>query len=240
MTSTTLPRARSLLAVCAHPDDESFGMGAIIAAFVGAGTAVTVLSFTRGEASTLHGVPGDLAAVRGAEFAAAGRRLGVVRSVLLDYPDRDLSASPLDELAGHVEAAATRAGADVLLAFDAGGITGHPDHMRATEAAIHAAESLDVGVLAWALPSDVATRLNAEFGTAFVGREHAEIDCVVHVDRTRQRAAIAEHRSQSIDNPVLWRRLALAGTAEAVRWLRCPSQPEGAVASSSARVSGDG
>jgi LmbE family N-acetylglucosaminyl deacetylase len=40
------------LAVIAHPDDESFGLGAVLAAF-GAGTQVRVLCFTRGEASTL-------------------------------------------------------------------------------------------------------------------------------------------------------------------------------------------
>jgi len=41
------------LAVIAHPDDESFGLGAVLAALSGAGAQVRVLCFTRGEASTL-------------------------------------------------------------------------------------------------------------------------------------------------------------------------------------------
>ena len=46
--------ARSVLAICAHPDDESFGLGAVLSAFVDAGARVSLLCFTRGEASTLH------------------------------------------------------------------------------------------------------------------------------------------------------------------------------------------
>jgi LmbE family N-acetylglucosaminyl deacetylase len=50
----------------------------------------------------------------------------------------------------------------------------------------------------------------------------AEVDIALRVDRTRQQRAIAEHRSQSVANPVLWRRLELLGNAEWLRWLRPP------------------
>jgi LmbE family N-acetylglucosaminyl deacetylase len=36
------------LAVVAHPDDESFGLGAVLSAFIDSGTRVSVLCFTRG------------------------------------------------------------------------------------------------------------------------------------------------------------------------------------------------
>ncbi len=42
-----------MLAVIAHPDDESFGLGAVIDALITAGAIVDVLCLTRGEASTL-------------------------------------------------------------------------------------------------------------------------------------------------------------------------------------------
>jgi len=47
------PAVPTALAVCAHPDDESFGLGATLAALVGAVTAIDTLCFTRGEASTV-------------------------------------------------------------------------------------------------------------------------------------------------------------------------------------------
>jgi len=67
-----LPAWRSALAVVAHPDDETFGLGAVIDAMTSAGSAVHVLCFTRGEASTLNERNADLSVVWGG--AAAGQR----------------------------------------------------------------------------------------------------------------------------------------------------------------------
>ncbi|MGB8501155.1 PIG-L deacetylase family protein, partial [Mycobacterium sp.] len=50
--STSLPAWSSVLAVVTHPDDESFGLGAILDAFNRAGTRTSVLCLTHGEAST--------------------------------------------------------------------------------------------------------------------------------------------------------------------------------------------
>jgi LmbE family N-acetylglucosaminyl deacetylase len=77
-------------------------------------------------------------------------------------------------------------------------------------------------VLAWAVPEHVASVLNAEYDTSFLGRRDTEVDFVVTVDRSRQRQAIACHVSQSTDNPVLWRRLELLGSSESLRWLGLP------------------
>lgn len=218
-TAAQLSASTGVLAVCAHPDDESFGLGAVIAGFAASGVRVSVLCFTQGEASTLHVGPGELGAIRARELAAAAAELGVVRTELLDYPDGRLGEVPLAELAAHVDRLAGEEGADTLLVFDAGGVTGHPDHQRATEAALHAAERA-YGVLAWAVPEAVAAELNAAFGTAFAGRAEAELDITLAVDRGRQRLAISRHASQSTDNPVLWRRLDLLGEVERLRWLR--------------------
>jgi LmbE family N-acetylglucosaminyl deacetylase len=215
--SRTLPRAREVLAVCAHPDDESFGLGAVLAAFSQQGTRVRVLCFTHGEASTLGQTHRCLGQARAEEFRAAAEVLGVHRAELLSYPDGRLGDVSPGELAGL--AADAVAGADLLLVFDQGGITGHPDHCRATEAAITAGTACRVPVLAWALPKEVAIQLNTEFGTGFMGRVFSDLDVVIEVDRVRQRAAIACHASQSSGNPVLWRRLALLGEREHLRWL---------------------
>jgi len=181
-----------------------------------------VLCFTHGEASTLGADVADLAAIRAGELEAAAAVLGVRSVRLMSHPDGRLSEASLEELCREVGETAAAHPADCLLVFDEGGITGHPDHQRATEAALVTAGQLGVPVLAWALPASIAAKLNDEFGANFVGREPAEIDLAIAVDRRLQLAAISCHASQSTANPVLWRRLTLQGTAESLRWLRPP------------------
>jgi LmbE family N-acetylglucosaminyl deacetylase len=222
----TPPEASAALAVCAHPDDETFGLGAVLAALVDTGSTVEALCFTRGEASTLG--PADdldnLGEIRVAELDGAARVLGLRRYELLTYPDGRLTDIPVAVLAAHVVTTARRQGSGLLVVFDDGGVTGHPDHQQATRAALAAADHLDVGVLAWAVREPVAAALNAELGTDFRGRCAVEIDLTIAADRDRQRSAIAWHRSQSANNPVLWRRLELTGPTEPLRWLRRPAR----------------
>ena len=230
MTTTSrstrdLPVWASVLAVVAHPDDESFGLGAILDAFTSAGVRVEVLCLTHGEASTLHGAPGDLASVREAELASAAEVLGVTRTTLLHHPDGSLSQVRGTRLAGEVAAAADSCRADGLLVFDVAGVTGHPDHVAATSVGLVAAEMLDLPVLGWTLPEDVAVQLNHELGSGFIGHRDQDIDLRVNVDRTRQRLASRAHVSQALPSSVLWRRLELLGDTESLRWLRKPSGP---------------
>ena len=110
----------------------------------------------------------------------------------------------------------------VISSVPEGGITGHPDHQRATESALACAEYSDLPVLAWALDEAVASSLNGGLATGFVGRSREQLDFDVRVDRARQSRAIACHASQSTNNPVLWQRLCLQGDRETFRWLRRP------------------
>ncbi len=222
LVSTLLPAWSTVLAVVAHPDDESFGLGAILDAFHRAGIRTAVLCLTRGEASTLHGVAGDLAAVRRREFAAAARTLEVTDTVLRDFPDGALDHVCRSRLMGEVIDAARAVHADGLLVFDPSGVTGHPDHAAATAAALLAAAGLDLPVLGWTLPAAVAEVLNRELGTGFVGHRPAEIDIELPVDRSKQTDACAAHVSQAIPTSVLWRRLELLGGTEHLRCLFTP------------------
>lgn len=209
-----------MLAVCAHPDDESFGLGAILSTLSSASTTVSVLCLTHGEASTLGAGGHDLRQVREAESTAAAAVLGVTAAELRDHPDGGLADLPAGQLAAEVHQAAQRSRAEALLVFDEGGITGHPDHRAATAAAMAAAQRDDLTVLAWTIPRHVAATLNTELATTFVGRPGAEVDLTLTVDRAAQLEAIACHHSQSAHNPTLWRRLQLLGDVEHLRYLR--------------------
>ncbi|MEO6999117.1 MAG: PIG-L family deacetylase, partial [Terracoccus sp.] len=147
------------------------------------------------------------------------RALGVSATELADHPDAALADIDRDVLAAEVSAAA-RHEAEGLLVFDPSGISGHPDHVAATGAAMNAAEHDGLPVLAWTLPRAVAHQLNEEFGVPFAGHDDAEIDLVLPVTRDRQRAASLAHASQAIPTSVLWRRLELLGDREHLRRLR--------------------
>lgn len=111
MATDPLPPAGRVLAIVAHPDDESFGLGGIIAAFVHAGVPIDVLCFTHGEASALGRQDGqDLGELRASELAAAGDVLGVDRTELLAWPDGGLADRPVVELAVPIAAIARDGG----------------------------------------------------------------------------------------------------------------------------------
>jgi LmbE family N-acetylglucosaminyl deacetylase len=216
-SSGRLPHWSRPVAVIAHPDDESFGLGGVLHAFAAAGAHVNVLCLTHGDASSLHAVAGDLRVLRQAELRSAAAALGVRDVRLLDLPDGQLAAQPAAGLASLVNASLEEWSADGVIVFDRSGVTGHPDHAAATRAALDAALARGVDVLEWTLPSAVAAQLNVELGTAFSGHAPQDIDIVVTVDREPQCAAIAAHASQAVSGSPMWRRLELLGAEEHLR-----------------------
>lgn len=217
-----LPDWSAVTVVIAHPDDESFGLGAVIDAFVRSGSTVSVLCLTQGEASTLGAEAQDLASVRALELADAALALGVVDVELLDFADGGLAEVDEAEVAARVTGHCDQHGPDGLLVFDPAGITGHPDHCAATAAALAAARQRGLPVLAWALPTEVAAALSAETGARFIGRGADELDMRITVSRERQREAVSCHPSQAVPGSALWRRLELQGDTEHLMWLHRP------------------
>ncbi len=218
----TVPSWPSVLAVVAHPDDETFGLGAVIDLMTRAGAAVHVVCFTHGEASTLNETGTSLHGTRSQELRRASAELGVASVDLLDYRDGQLSGVPRGELAGHVQKAADQYSPSGLLVFDDTGVTGHPDHRAATAAAVQAAGTCRLPVLAWALPDFVARALREETGQPFAGQPPGGLHLRLRVDRARQCRAALAHASQISSAAVIWRRLQLLGDYEHLRWLRGP------------------
>ncbi|MBK8469655.1 MAG: PIG-L deacetylase family protein [Candidatus Phosphoribacter sp.] len=217
MSVDVLPAWRRVLVVVAHPDDESFGLGAVIDSFVRGGAQVRVHCLTQGEASSLGAEDGDLASVRADELARAAAELGVTQTTLSNWPDGRLAAVEVELLEGELGDLVDRWSPDGVLVFDASGITGHPDHVAASASALRVAATRGLPALAWTLSEDVATELAAAYGVGFSGHALHECDVFLTVDRTRQRRAIAAHASQAVPSSVLWRRLELQGDTELLR-----------------------
>ena len=214
------PEWTSVLAVIAHPDDAAFGLGAILDAFVFAGAKVEVLCLTHGQAWTLEGAPGDLAALRGAELASAADVLGPARAEMADCPDGALGEVDQARLVDEVIASADSCFPDGLLVFDTDAVEGHLDHVTATWAGMKAAETLALPVLGWALSEEVAAQLNHEFGNRFTSRQDEDVDLRVTVERAKQRVASHSLQDPAVPGSARWRRLELLANTESLRWLR--------------------
>ncbi|MGE3402838.1 MAG: PIG-L deacetylase family protein [Vicinamibacterales bacterium] len=123
----------SLLAVFAHPDDESIACGGLLSRCAERGVEVSLLCVTRGEDAA---PPGDdraaLGGKRSEELAAAASVLGVGEIILLDYPDGELKWLPEERAAAlerDIADVTRRVGADVVVTFDEDGLYWHPDHI---------------------------------------------------------------------------------------------------------------
>ena len=129
---------RRLLAVFAHPDDEVFCAGGLLARWTASGEDAMVISATRGEAGQIQDArvatrPG-LGAAREQELRTSCRRLGVHKVKCLDYRDGTLRDMDGMTLARSVAAHIREYEPDVIVTFGADGGYGHPDHMAISAA----------------------------------------------------------------------------------------------------------
>ena len=150
---------KTLLAVLAHPDDESFGLGGTLALYASKGYDVYYVCATRGEAGTvdeehLKGFK-DTAEMRTAELMKAAQALGLKEVFFLGYrdsgmpgtepnqhPDAQINA-PIDEVAGRVVKYIRDLKPEVVLTFDPIGGYKHPDHIHIHKATVLAFENSD-------------------------------------------------------------------------------------------------
>jgi LmbE family N-acetylglucosaminyl deacetylase len=209
-------------AVVAHPDDETFGLGALLANLASEGREVRVLCLTHGEASTVGATDG-LGEIRARELFEAARVLGVAHVTLLDFPDGGLDTIADTELDECVDRWLT---SDVaaLVVLEPQGVTGHPDHRAATRAAERVADQRAVPVIEWGIGPLTASQFRQEDGRPWESILDGPGVQDVRVDRTAQLAAIHVHASQLDDDPEVCKVLAQNGDIERVR-IRQPRPP---------------
>lgn len=144
---------KTLLAVLAHPDDESFGMGGTLALYARRGVDVYLICATRGEVGEmdpehLQGYS-SIGERREAELRCAAEKLGLKDIIFLNYRDSGMPGSPenrhpnalvaqpveqvADEIARHMREIQPQ----VVVTFDPIGGYRHPDHI-----AVHNAVNL--------------------------------------------------------------------------------------------------
>jgi LmbE family N-acetylglucosaminyl deacetylase len=119
-----------VLAVFAHPDDESLACGGLLARCADDGLPSTVVCLTRGA-----GVPPDpgLAITRTRELEAAGAVLGLTEVVLLDYRDGYLPWEDVAAVERDIAQTIRRRRPEVVVTFGDDGLYWHPDHIAVYE-----------------------------------------------------------------------------------------------------------
>ncbi len=146
--------SKTLLAVLAHPDDETFGMGGTLALYARQGIDVYLVCATRGEVGEMdpqymRGF-GSVAERREAELRCAAELLGLKGVFFLGYRDSGMSGSPenshpqalaaqpLEEVAAAVARHIRQLKPQVVITFDPIGGYRHPDHIAMHRATLRA------------------------------------------------------------------------------------------------------
>jgi N-acetyl-1-D-myo-inositol-2-amino-2-deoxy-alpha-D-glucopyranoside deacetylase len=155
----TAVRPLTLMTVHAHPDDEIFGTGGLMARSVREGLRVVLVTCTRGEEGEIVvpelDTPANhrrLAEIRAGELDDAVGELGVTEWENLGYRDSGMMGTPpnrdprsfwqadLDEAIGRLVWLIRRYRPDVITTYNSFGGYGHPDHIRTHEVAVGAFE----------------------------------------------------------------------------------------------------
>lgn len=149
----------TILAVLAHPDDESFGIGGTLALYSRKGYDTYLICATRGEEGSmdeehLNGYK-DKAELRTNELQNAAKHLGLKKVFFLGYRDSGMPGTdankhpnaqinhPLDEVAGEVVKYIRELKPEIVITFDPIGGYKHPDHIHIHQATVLAFEKAD-------------------------------------------------------------------------------------------------
>lgn len=161
--SLDLEDCPALLVLAAHPDDETLGLGATMAALVALGVPVQLVSVTDGEAAYPDDPGGraGLATTRRDELVAAAAHLGLESPIFLGIPDGDVAAYE-DRVRTELEALLAESAPGTWCAATWRG-DGHPDHEATGRAAAWVTRRTQavfmeypVWMWHWAVPDDPA------------------------------------------------------------------------------------
>ena len=180
--------SRALVLVHAHPDDEALGTGGTIARYAAEGVHVCLITCTNGEVGEIADVPElgptdeirpRLGEIRRAELEAACAELGNVDLRMLGYHDSGMDGTPendapvafvnqpMDEVVGRIVQILREVRPQVVVTYDEFGGYGHPDHIRAHQAAMRAAEIVGVAKIYYVAFPKSLMRVGREMASSF-------------------------------------------------------------------------
>jgi LmbE family N-acetylglucosaminyl deacetylase len=141
-----MPRiaGRTILAVFAHPDDESLACGGTLARLADLGSSIVLICGSHGERGGPAGPahkPG-LDRTRARELRAAAEAIGISALIVLDHPDGDLRWAHVSEFQAQIVMALRRHDPAAVITFGDDGLYWHPDHIGVHERTMSAVRAL--------------------------------------------------------------------------------------------------
>lgn len=135
-------KQRKLLAVFAHPDDETFICGGTLSRYAKEGAAITLISATKGEMGRRMGKPPfvnreTMPKLREKELMKACEHLEIQDLRFLGIRDKTVEYANFEELVGRIVGIIREIEPEVVLTFHEK-LGGHPDHCAIGLAAIAA------------------------------------------------------------------------------------------------------
>ena len=136
----------TVLAIFAHPDDESLACGGTLARLADAGVRIIVMCASRGEAGSISDpalvADGDLGRARERELREAAAILGVAEVIVMNHPDGALRWDHVAELHEEIVETIRRCRPDAIITFAEDGLYWHLDHVGVHERTYTAVRSL--------------------------------------------------------------------------------------------------
>ena len=132
-----------LMAILAHPDDESLGLGGTLARYAAEGIHVALVTATRGERGWRGEPDADpgltaVGQIREAELRSAATALGIDRLTFLDQIDGELAQAESGPVLARIVAEIRAFRPQVVVTFGPDGAYGHPDHIAISQLATSA------------------------------------------------------------------------------------------------------
>lgn len=197
-----------LLAVFAHPDDESYRPGGTLALLARCGVRVHVVTATRGQAGSCGDPPlcrpNELPAVRERELQCACAALGLELPRLLDYEDGHLSEADRETIVAEILAVVREARPQVMLTYGPDGVSGHPDHIAIGRFAGEAFRYADdvIALYTLAVPQSIAEAMGMAHIRA-VPDESITLAVDISTVWEQKMAAIRCHATQLSSSPIM-------------------------------------
>lgn len=131
-TADDIKTLGTILGIWAHPDDEVFTMGGILAAAVRNGQTVVCITATKGEAGVQDEArwpARKLGRIREKELMEAYKILGIKNHHWLDFPDGGCNEADEGQAVQRLVSLIHTYKPDSIFTFGPDGMTGHPDHV---------------------------------------------------------------------------------------------------------------